>query len=87
MLGSPPEDRAEEALMMGLRLTEGVDLARYEALSGRALDPDRLAALLAHGMVESAPAPACAPPLPGFTSLMRWSRTSPPRSGDPGTGG
>jgi putative oxygen-independent coproporphyrinogen III oxidase len=36
----PPADRAVEALLMGLRLAEGVDLARIAALSGR--DMDRL---------------------------------------------
>ncbi|PZQ22776.1 MAG: coproporphyrinogen III oxidase [Sphingopyxis macrogoltabida] len=30
----PPRDRATEAMLMGLRLTEGVDLARVEARSG-----------------------------------------------------
>ncbi|MEQ9146240.1 MAG: radical SAM family heme chaperone HemW [Parvibaculaceae bacterium] len=39
----PREASAEEMLMMGLRLSEGVSLARFEALSGRALDPEMLA--------------------------------------------
>lgn len=33
-----PEDRAEEALMMGLRLSEGIDKARFRARTGLALD-------------------------------------------------
>jgi oxygen-independent coproporphyrinogen-3 oxidase len=37
---------------MGLRLAEGIDLERYQRLSGRDLDPRRLADLLTHGMVE-----------------------------------
>ena len=37
---------------MGLRLVEGVDLARYEAISGRRIDPRRIADLVEHGMVE-----------------------------------
>jgi oxygen-independent coproporphyrinogen-3 oxidase len=37
---------------MGLRLAEGIDLARYTRLSGRELDPARLADLTANGMVE-----------------------------------
>jgi oxygen-independent coproporphyrinogen-3 oxidase len=45
-----PADRAREALLMGLRLTEGVDPARIEARSGlpfgQAVDPAMLAALL-----------------------------------------
>jgi oxygen-independent coproporphyrinogen-3 oxidase len=34
----PPQDRAREALLMGLRLGEGVDLQRIAALSGIAID-------------------------------------------------
>jgi putative oxygen-independent coproporphyrinogen III oxidase len=47
------EERADEFLLMGLRLTEGIDPARYEALSGRPLDPARIALLTAQGFVES----------------------------------
>jgi oxygen-independent coproporphyrinogen-3 oxidase len=46
------EEVGDEYLLMGLRLAEGVDLDRYRALSGRTLDPARLADLLSHGMVE-----------------------------------
>jgi oxygen-independent coproporphyrinogen-3 oxidase len=35
-----PADRAREALIMGLRLAEGVDLGRIAAMSG--LEPDML---------------------------------------------
>ncbi|NQZ72166.1 MAG: hypothetical protein HRT60_03775 [Dinoroseobacter sp.] len=35
-------DRAEEMLMMGLRLTSGVDLSRIERLRGRAVSPEKL---------------------------------------------
>ncbi len=38
---------------MGLRLTEGIDPARYGALAGRPLDPARIALLTAQGFVES----------------------------------
>lgn len=45
-----PEDRAREMLLMGLRLTEGIDLARFHARTGLALDatidPDILARAL-----------------------------------------
>ena len=34
----PPHERATEAMLMGLRLTDGVDLARIEARSGLARD-------------------------------------------------
>jgi oxygen-independent coproporphyrinogen-3 oxidase len=48
-----PADRAREALLMGLRLAEGVDPARIAARSGldfaQAVDPAMLAALLDEG--------------------------------------
>jgi len=47
-----PEEEGDELLLMGLRLAEGIDVARYEALAGRELDPEQLADLVAHGMVE-----------------------------------
>jgi coproporphyrinogen III oxidase-like Fe-S oxidoreductase len=39
-------------LLMGLRLAEGIDLARYETLSGRSFDPARLAMLQSEKLVE-----------------------------------
>ena len=47
-----PEERADEFLLMGLRLAEGIDPARYTALSGRTLDPGRIEMLAAQGFVE-----------------------------------
>ena len=49
------EEEADEMLLMGLRLAEGVDLGRYQAVAGRSLDPARLQDLLREGMVESLP--------------------------------
>ena len=46
------EETGDEYLLMGLRLVEGVDTSRYEALSGRELDPRRRADLLELGMIE-----------------------------------
>lgn len=46
------DEQADELLLMGLRLREGIDLARWSALSGRDLDADREALLLEHGFVE-----------------------------------
>lgn len=46
------DEQADELLLMGLRLREGVDLARWQQLSGRDLDPDREQFLLDHGFVE-----------------------------------
>ncbi len=51
----PPQDRAREALVMGLRLAEGVEIARVEGLNPDAFDwlaTDRLARL---GLVERTP--------------------------------
>ena len=45
------EEEADEFLLMGLRLTEGIDLARYEALSGRALSARRIAVLQDEALV------------------------------------
>jgi oxygen-independent coproporphyrinogen-3 oxidase len=45
------EERADEFLMMGLRLVEGIDPARYRALSGRALDPERISVLRDEGAI------------------------------------
>jgi oxygen-independent coproporphyrinogen-3 oxidase len=46
------EERADEFLLMGLRLAEGIDPVRYQALAGRPLDPARIAGLAAEGFVE-----------------------------------
>jgi len=46
-------EQADELLLMGLRLREGIDLTRWQALSGRGLDPDRTDFLIHHGMIEA----------------------------------
>lgn len=46
------EDQASEFLMMGLRLSEGVDLTRYSQLSGKDLPQDRIDHLIDLGMVD-----------------------------------
>jgi oxygen-independent coproporphyrinogen-3 oxidase len=46
------EEMADEFLLMGLRLAEGIDPARLAALAGRPLDPVRIAALASQGFVE-----------------------------------
>ena len=48
-------DQGDEFLMMGLRLSEGIDPARYTALKGRELDEARLAALIGDGLVARLP--------------------------------
>jgi oxygen-independent coproporphyrinogen-3 oxidase len=47
------DEQADEFLLMGLRLTEGIDPARYAALAGRPLDVERIASLMGHGFVET----------------------------------
>lgn len=39
------DEEADEFLLMGLRLAEGIDLARYESLSGRSLSSKQIAVL------------------------------------------
>jgi oxygen-independent coproporphyrinogen-3 oxidase len=46
------EEQSDELLLMGLRLREGVDLARWQQLSGRDLDPNREEFLLEHKFIE-----------------------------------
>lgn len=46
------EERADEYLLMGLRLAEGIDPARFREISGRELDPKRVAILHSEGAVE-----------------------------------
>ena len=47
------EERADEYLLMGLRLAEGIDPARFRDISGRDLDPKRVAILHSEGAVET----------------------------------
>lgn len=44
-------EEADEFLLMGLRLAEGIDLARYEQLSGKSLSSRRITALLDEKLV------------------------------------
>jgi len=48
-------EQADEYLLMGLRLAEGIDPARYAAFAGHPLDQARIAALGAEGFVEATP--------------------------------
>jgi putative oxygen-independent coproporphyrinogen III oxidase len=47
------EERADEFLLMGLRLAEGVDLARYAAIAGKPLDPLQIGKLLELGFIAT----------------------------------
>ena len=46
------EEQADELLLMGLRLKEGIDLVRWQELSGREPDPAREEFLISHGFIE-----------------------------------
>ncbi|HZP70111.1 MAG TPA: radical SAM family heme chaperone HemW [Pseudolabrys sp.] len=48
-----PGETADEYLLMGLRLTEGIDVGRYSEIAGRALDPRRIAILREDGAIET----------------------------------
>ena len=45
-------EEADEFLLMGLRLAEGIDVARYEALAGRPLASDRITILRDEDLIE-----------------------------------
>ena len=47
------EQMADEFLLMGLRLAEGIDPQRYARISGRPLDPARIALLEEQGAIEA----------------------------------
>ena len=46
------EEQGDEFLLMGLRLSEGVDPRGFEKVSGRAIDPDRILSLIEDGFLE-----------------------------------
>jgi putative oxygen-independent coproporphyrinogen III oxidase len=46
-------EQADEYLLMGLRLTEGIDLDRFEQLAGSPLSAGQIAHLARHGLVET----------------------------------
>jgi putative oxygen-independent coproporphyrinogen III oxidase len=46
------EEQGDEFLLMGLRLTEGIDPGRFQALTGKPLAASRVADLIADGLVE-----------------------------------
>ncbi|MDB5532349.1 MAG: Coproporphyrinogen oxidase [Hyphomicrobiales bacterium] len=46
------EEQADEMLLMGLRLTEGIEALRFEQIRGQKLDEDRIASLIQDGMIE-----------------------------------
>jgi len=63
------EEMSDEFLLMGLRLAEGIDIERYVALSGRPLDPSRIAMLHDHGLIETTDGGQLRVTLSGFPVL------------------
>ena len=63
------EQAADEFLLMGLRLAEGIDPARYARLAGRPLDPRRVALLREQGAVETTASGTLRLTLAGFPVL------------------
>ena len=47
-----PKDQASEYLIMGLRISEGIDLTRYEKLNGMPMDPNKIAGLKSMGLIK-----------------------------------
>ena len=46
------DEAADEMLVMGMRLREGIDMRDWTALTGRRFDPDALEGLERHGLIE-----------------------------------
>ena len=63
------EEAADEFLLMGLRLAEGVDPTRYAALAGRPLDDYRINILREQGLVEMTHAGRLRVTMAGFPVL------------------
>jgi oxygen-independent coproporphyrinogen-3 oxidase len=63
------EEIADEFLLMGLRLAEGVDPGRYAALAGRSLAAERIKILLEQGVIEMTPAGRLRVTMAGFPVL------------------
>jgi oxygen-independent coproporphyrinogen-3 oxidase len=64
-----PGEQADEFLVMGLRLAEGIDPERYAALSGRPLNPRRISILREQGALETMPDGHLRVTLSGFPVL------------------
>ena len=47
-----PAEQASEYLLMGLRITEGIDLDRYAALAGRDIDSSKIAGMKSLGLIK-----------------------------------
>jgi oxygen-independent coproporphyrinogen-3 oxidase len=63
------EEMADEFLLMGLRLAEGIDPSRYAVLAGRPLDEAQIEALHENGLLETTAAGRLRVTSPGFPVL------------------
>ena len=63
------EEEGDEFLLMGLRLREGIDPGRYEAIAGRPLDPRRVRDLEGDGLIARARPARLAVTAAGFPVL------------------
>ena len=68
------EEIADEFLLMGLRLAEGIDPARYATLAGRPLDEARIATLRAERFCRNDVRRPAARQLAGFSGARRRGR-------------
>jgi len=64
-----PEEVADEFLVMGLRLSGGVDADRYRVLAGKPFNPARIADLVDYGLIEELPDHRLRATLSGFAVL------------------
>ena len=48
----PPPDQASEYLLMGLRVSDGIDLDRYALLAGREIDSSKIAGMKSMGLIR-----------------------------------
>jgi oxygen-independent coproporphyrinogen-3 oxidase len=64
-----PGEQADEYLLMGLRLVEGIDPERYEQLAGKPLDAERIFNLSREGAVERTAAGRLRVTMSGFPVL------------------
>jgi oxygen-independent coproporphyrinogen-3 oxidase len=62
-------EAADEFLLMGLRLAEGIDATRFAQIAGRPLEPDRIAMLRQHGLIETTASGRMRVTLSGFPVL------------------
>jgi oxygen-independent coproporphyrinogen-3 oxidase len=64
-----PNEQADEYLLMGLRLAEGIEPGRFTKLAGRDLDQERISVLHQQGAVETMPSGRLRVTMSGFPVL------------------